>query len=157
MLRFPVSTPKQEELAGRMRALRLGEHEIDETYLRGNAVALLHRPTGVRVRCGRERSQGLNRFLARRLLVDELEARRAGKTRHEVKAEKLREEKERRQRHHGHHHSHGSGSKSGAGSSQHSASSAHSLLPGAAAADEAACFADYTAAMGAYYLRPLTP
>jgi hypothetical protein len=148
MLRFPVSTPKQEELAGRMRALRLGEHEIDETYLRGNAVALLHRPTGVRVRCGRERSQGLNRFLARRLLVDELEARRAGKTRHEVKAEKLREEKERRQRHHGHH---GSSSKPSA------AHPSHAFIPGAAAADEAACFADFTAAMGAYYLRPLTP
>ena len=148
MLRFPVSTPKQEELAGRMRALRLGEHEIDETYLRGNAVALLHRPTGVRVRCARERSQGLNRFLARRLLVEELEARRSGKTRHEVKAEKLREEKERRQRHHGHNQHHGSAKSPAAHPS-------HAFLPGAAAADEAACFADFTAAMGAYYLRPL--
>ena len=61
-----------------------------------SGVTLLHRPTGIRVRCQRERSQGINRFIARRLLVEELEARAHGKTRHEVKAEHLREEKERR-------------------------------------------------------------
>ncbi|MBV9128739.1 MAG: peptide chain release factor-like protein [Verrucomicrobia bacterium] len=141
MLRFPVSLPKQEELFGRMRALQLGESDIEETYLRGNAVSLRHRPSGVRVRCGRERSQGLNRFLARRLLVDELEARRGGKTRHEVKAEKLREEKVRRQHRHG--------------SAPQQAQPKSSSLPGAASADEAPRFAEYLAAMGAYYLRPL--
>jgi hypothetical protein len=48
------------------------------------------------VHCSRENSQALNRFLARRLLLDELEARGQNKTRHQVKAERIREEKRRR-------------------------------------------------------------
>jgi protein subunit release factor B len=91
-----------------MRQVQLVEGEIDETYFKASGpggqktnktltgVTLLHRPSGVRVRCQRERSQGINRFIARRLLVEELEARRTGKTRHEVKAEQLRVEKDRR-------------------------------------------------------------
>ena len=108
MLRFPVSDQKQADLIDRMRQLRLAEGEIEESYFKASSpggqkanktltgVNLIHRPSGVRVRCQRERSQGINRFLARRLLVEELEARQNGKTRHVVKAERLREEKERR-------------------------------------------------------------
>lgn len=98
MVKFPVSAQKQAELAERMRALQLAERDLEENHLRANAVALHHRPTGVRVRCGSERSQALNRFLVRRLLVEELEARLHGKTRHSVKAERLREEKAQRER-----------------------------------------------------------
>jgi len=59
-------------------------------------VDLRHRSTGIRIRCCRESSQALNRFLARRLLADELEARLQNKTRYEVKAEKIREAKGKR-------------------------------------------------------------
>ena len=91
MLRFPVSTQKQDDLTERMRSLQLGEGEIEESYFRASGhggqkinktlcgVTLLHRPSGIRVRCQRERSQGINRFIARRLLVEELEARLRGK------------------------------------------------------------------------------
>ena len=108
MPRFPVSPQKEGELLRRMAALRVGESQFEEAYFRAgggmNGVHLVHRPTGVRVRCGRERSQLLNRFCARRLLVEELEARVHGQTRHEAKAEKLREEKNRRARaHHARH------------------------------------------------------
>ena len=108
MLRFPVSTQKQEELHERMQRLQLVEGLIEESYFKASGpggqktnktltgVTLLHRPTGIRVRCQRERSQGINRFIARRLLVEELEARQYGKTRHEAKAQKLRESKDRR-------------------------------------------------------------
>src|SRR5216117_1743321 len=41
-------------------------------------VVLRHRPSGVIVKCQRERSQALNRFLARRELLDKLEARARG-------------------------------------------------------------------------------
>ena len=94
MVKFPVSVQKSADLAERMRALQLGERDLQETYGRANAVTLLHRPSGTRIRCGPERSQGLNRFLARRMLVEELEARRDGQgSRHEAKAARMREEK----------------------------------------------------------------
>ena len=145
MLRFPVSEQKQEDLNGRMRQLRLVEGEIEESYFKasgpggqktnktGTGVNLLHRPTGIRVRCQRERSQGINRFLARRLLVEELEARTHGKTRHEVKAEHLREEKDKRR---------GSRKKPPVSLAQ-PASALGSVF-------------DIARAMNAYYLRPLT-
>ena len=99
MVKFPVSAQKSAELAERMRVLQLGERDLEETHGRANAITLLHRPTGARIRCNQERSQSLNRFLARRMLVEELEARRDGQgSRHEAKAARLREEKMLRER-----------------------------------------------------------
>ena len=77
-----------------MDALGCREKDLEESF-RGTSITILHRPTGIRVRCNRERSQALNRFFARRLLVEELEAQVQNKTRHEVKAEQLREKKGR--------------------------------------------------------------
>ncbi len=145
MLRFPVSEQKQADLNDRMRQLRLAEGEIEESYFKASSpggqkanktlsgVNLLHRPSGVRVRCQRERSQGINRFIARRLLVEELEARLNGKTRHVVKAERLREEKEKRR-----------GSRK-----RPTMVEAGSFIP-----TPNAVF-DLAKAMAAYYLRPL--
>ena len=146
MLRFPVSDQKQADLIDRMRQLRLAEGEIEESYFKASSpggqkanktltgVNLIHLPSGVRVRCQRERSQGINRFLARRLLVEELEARQNGKTRHVVKAERLREEKEKRRR----------GSRK-----RPTTLGAGSFIP-----TPDAVF-DLAKAMAAYYLRPL--
>src|SRR5260370_7348101 len=78
-----------------MQALGCRENELEETFFRKSGVAIYHPPSGVRVRCTRERSQALNRFLARRILVEELEARRVNKTRHEGKAEEIRRQKAR--------------------------------------------------------------
>lgn len=143
MVKFPVSAEKQAQLAERMRAVQLAERDLEETYLRANAVALLHRPTGVRVRCGRERSQALNRFLVRRLLLDELEARQQGKTRHGIKAERLREEKDRRERRH---HGRRPGEAQGG-----SVVIARDPLGGAH------LFAPSADPLAAYFLRPLAP
>ena len=77
-----------------MDALGCYERDLEESF-RGTSITILHRPTGIRVRCNRERSQALNRFFARRLLVEELEAQVQNKTRHEVKAEQVREKKGR--------------------------------------------------------------
>jgi len=95
VISFPVSDKKAKALQEKMQALGCRENELEETFFRKSGVAIYHPPSGVRVRCTRERSQALNRFLARRILVEELEARRLNKTRHEVKAEGIRRQKGR--------------------------------------------------------------
>ncbi len=54
----------------------------------------MHVPTGLTVKCQRERSQAMNRFLARRLLLDRIERLQKGV----VEAERDRVEKIRRQK-----------------------------------------------------------
>jgi peptide chain release factor len=93
VLAFPVSEKKAKALRDRLTALACSDSDIVERFVGRTGVDLLHRPTGVRVRSSGRGSQSLNRFLARRLLADELEARLAGKTRHIVKAEKIRLQK----------------------------------------------------------------
>ena len=93
---FPVSDKKARALRDRLAALRCSEQDFEESFFKGNGVELRHRSTGIRIRCCRETSQALNRFLARRLLADELEARLQDKTRYQVKAERLREAKGRK-------------------------------------------------------------
>src|SRR5947199_8422540 len=83
---FPVSPEKQHALATRMRALGVREDELEEHFVRSGGkggqnvnkvstcVVLRHRPSGVMVKCQRERSQALNRFLSRRDPPDKLDA-----------------------------------------------------------------------------------
>src|SRR3989449_5925288 len=87
---FPVSPEKQQALAARMRVLGVREADLEEHFVRSGGkggqnvnkvstcVVLRHRPSGVIVKCQRERSQALNRFLARRELLDKLEDRARG-------------------------------------------------------------------------------
>jgi peptide chain release factor len=90
---FPVSERKARALRERLDALRCSEKDLEESFFRRSGVDLWHRPTGVRIRCSEQSCQALNRFLARRMLADELEARLQKKTRHEAKAERIRKAK----------------------------------------------------------------
>jgi peptide chain release factor len=92
---FPVSEKKTKALQARMVAVGCDEKQLREQLNRGSAVVLEHLPTGIRIRCNREKSQALNRFFARRFLVEELEARAQNSTRREVKKERLRAKKYR--------------------------------------------------------------
>ena len=103
---FPVSPEKESQLMARMSALKVNEADLEETFVRSGGhggqnvnksatcVMLLHRPSGLRVKCQTTRQQGLNRFIARRLLLDKIEKMQTGV----VAAEKERVEKIRRQK-----------------------------------------------------------
>ncbi len=95
---FKVSSRKEQALLQRMRELNICEDDIEETFIRASGpggqktnktsscVSLRHIPTNIIVKCQRERSQALNRFLARRHLLDQIERMQKGS----VKEENLR-------------------------------------------------------------------
>ena len=108
---FPVSLEKESQLAQRMAALDVREADLEESFVRSGGhggqnvnkvstcVMLIHRPTGVAVKCQETRQQGLNRFIARRLLLDKIEAVKNGfVAAQRAEIEKIRRQKRKRSR-----------------------------------------------------------
>ena len=110
MGRFAVNPLKEAELLKRMEAVGLREEEIEERFIRGSGpggqhrnktstcVYLRHMPTGTEVRSAENRSQSVNRFLARRLLVERIEIARGITPPRQSRAEKQKKQKKRRHR-----------------------------------------------------------
>ena len=108
---FSVSPKKEHELTARMRLLGIRDEDCEEKFIRSSGhggqngnktstcVFLRHRPSGISVKCQEERSRALNRYLARRRLVEKLEEVQAGRlSAEQQRREKIRRQKRRRSR-----------------------------------------------------------
>ncbi len=108
-MRSAVSKDKEEALRRKMESLGIFEKDIVEKFVRSSGrggqkvnktstcVYLKHLPTKIEVKCQRERSQALNRFLARRILTDKIEQMIRGKESEErQRIEKIRRQKRKR-------------------------------------------------------------
>ena len=108
---FGVTQKKQEELEKRMSSLGIREQDIEEKFIRSSGpggqkvnktatcVFLRHIPTGLEIKMQRERSQGLNRYYARKRLCELIEEKKLDKkSPAALKADKIRKQKQRRKR-----------------------------------------------------------
>ena len=106
---FPVREEKTAALYAQMHRLGIREEDLDEQFVRSSGpggqnvnkvatrVVLTHRPSGITVRCQESRAQGLNRFLARKRLVEKLDERIRGRESDRQRAiEKIRRQKRKR-------------------------------------------------------------
>lgn len=106
---FPVSLGKNDELKRRMEALHILESDLEESFIRSGGpggqnvnkvstcVVLIHRPSGLIVKCQRDRSQAMNRYWARRILIERLESQILGRKSEEAKRiAKIKRQKRKR-------------------------------------------------------------
>jgi len=111
MSRFGVSPEKEEALLTKMEELGVKESDIDEKFVRSEGpggqnvnkvstcVQIRHIPTGITVQIQQDRTQSVNRFLARRSLVTKIEEQLLGKTaKEQLKLQKIQKQKKRRKR-----------------------------------------------------------
>lgn len=106
-----VTKEKQEALEARMEELNIRNEDLVEKFVLGSGpggqkvnktascVYLKHLPTGIEVKCGKDRSQDINRFLARRELCERLEKKLFGaKTSKEKQIDKIKKQKKTKSR-----------------------------------------------------------
>lgn len=106
---FGVSAKKEEALREKMEHLGIREEDIVEKFIRSSGhggqkvnktsscVYLKHLPTEIEVKCQKERYQSLNRYHARKILADKIEAKILGKESEEQqRIEKIRRQKRKR-------------------------------------------------------------
>jgi protein subunit release factor B len=110
MVLYAVSEEKNRWLQEKMEALGIHEKDIEEKFVRSSGsggqkvnkastcVYLKHIPTGIEIKCMRERSQSLNRFLARRELVTRVEKLSGQLTAENIIIGKARRRKSKREK-----------------------------------------------------------
>ena len=108
-MEFGVSPSKQQALADKMQKFGIKESDIVEKFIRSagkggqnvnktsTCVYLRHVPTGIEIKCQRERQQSINRYVARKLLAERIENMTLGKMSEEQqRIEKIRRQKRKR-------------------------------------------------------------
>ena len=108
---MPLHGDRARELSERLARLGVREEDLEETFVHSGGkggqnvnkvatcVVLVHRPSGIAIKCQRERTQGANRLVARRLLAERIEEQQLGKaSARQQEAEKVRRQKRRRSR-----------------------------------------------------------
>jgi protein subunit release factor B len=108
---MPLFGDKARELEERLARLGVRAEDLEESFIHSGGkggqnvnkvatcVVLVHRPTGIAVKCQRERTQGANRLVARRMLADKIEELRLGAaSKRQQEAERIRRQKRRRSR-----------------------------------------------------------
>jgi peptide chain release factor len=108
---MPLYGDKARALEERLARLGVRDEDLDESFVHSGGkggqnvnkvatcVVLVHRPTGIAIKCQRERTQGANRLVARRMLADRIEELRLGKeSKRQQEAERIRRQKRRRSR-----------------------------------------------------------
>lgn len=106
---FGVSPQKENALLKAMAELGIREEDLVEKFIRGSGkggqkinktsscVYLRHEPSGIEVKCQRERSQALNRYYARKELCSKLDTRlRGAASKKRQQIEKVRRQKRKR-------------------------------------------------------------
>ncbi len=106
---YPVSEKKQQDLLKKMERLGIRDADLEESFVCSGGpggqnvnkvstcVVLKHRPTGLSIKCQKERTQAMNRYWARRMLVDKLGAQILGRESEEDKRiAKIRRQKRKR-------------------------------------------------------------
>lgn len=108
---MPLSGDKARALEERLARLGVRPEDLEESFIHSGGkggqnvnkvatcVVLVHRPTGIMVKCQRERTQGANRLVARRMLAEKIEERQLGaQSARQQEAERVRRQKRRRSR-----------------------------------------------------------
>lgn len=111
MSNYGINPEKEDALRQKMAHLGVREQDIVESFIRAKGpggqnvnktstcVYLKHIPTGIEVKCQKERSQILNRYIARKILTNKIETLILGKLSEErQRIEKIRRQKRRRSR-----------------------------------------------------------
>lgn len=106
---FGVSEEKEAALWKKWEELDIRPEDVTEAFIRSGGhggqnvnkvatcVQLKHIPTGIEVKCQKARTQGMNRYYARKLLAEKIETIKLGAlSAEQQKIEKLRRQKRKR-------------------------------------------------------------
>ena len=107
---FAVSEEKNRWLKDKMESFGVRNEDIIEKFIRSSGkggqkvnktstcVYIKHMPTGIEIKCMKDRSQSINRFLARRELVERIERLSGKLTNEDIRMLKAKKQKLKRQK-----------------------------------------------------------